>query len=83
MTTVGGGTNSAVLSWDANTEPDLAGYRVYYGTAPRAYQLSVDVGNTTTYVVTGLGAGAYYFAVTAYDNAGTEGFYSAESNKTF
>jgi len=25
------------LAWNANTEPDLAGYRVYYGTGSRDY----------------------------------------------
>jgi len=28
---------SVRLAWDPNTEPDLAGYRVYYGTSSRAY----------------------------------------------
>ena len=28
--------DSVILAWDANTEPDLAGYKIYYGAAPRA-----------------------------------------------
>ena len=41
--------------------------------------LDVDVGNVTTYTVTGLADGAtYYFAVTAYDSVGNESGYSNE-----
>ncbi len=67
------------LTWDANTEPDLAGYKVYYGTAPGAYGTPIDVGNVTTYTVTGLADGqTYYFAATAYDTVGNESGYSNE-----
>ena len=31
------------LAWDANTESDLAGYKVHYGTASGSYTTSVDV----------------------------------------
>ena len=55
----------AVLTWDPNTESDLAGYNVHYGTAAGTYSVVTNAGNTTTYTVTGLGAGTYYFAVTA------------------
>ncbi|HZC80870.1 MAG TPA: fibronectin type III domain-containing protein, partial [Nitrospiraceae bacterium] len=56
------------LAWDANTEPDLAGYKLYYGFSSGSYQFSVDVGNRTTYTLTGLLDGRiYYFAATAYN----------------
>jgi hypothetical protein len=38
----------ATLRWDANTEPELAGYKLYYGTAPGAYGTPVSVGNVTS-----------------------------------
>src|SRR5581483_1257735 len=37
------------LAWDPNTESDLAGYIVSYGTTSGQYSSSVDVGNITTY----------------------------------
>lgn len=72
----------AGLTWDANIEPDLAGYMVYYGTAPGSYGVPVDIGNQTTYTVTGLGYGTYYFSVTAYDTSGNQSDYSNEVIKT-
>jgi hypothetical protein len=67
------------FAWDANTEPDLAGYKVYSGTSRGNYTQSVDVGNTTEYMQTGLqGSVTYYFASTAYDTAGNESGFSTE-----
>ena len=39
------------LAWDANTEPDIAGYRLSYGTASGQYTTTIDVGNVTTFDV--------------------------------
>jgi hypothetical protein len=56
------------LAWDANTEPDLAGYKLYYGTSSGNYSNHIDVGNVTSYTMT-LGPGIiYHFAVTAYNS---------------
>jgi len=67
------------LAWDANTEPDLSGYRIYYGTASGTYGTPINVGNVLTYTVTGLTDGlTYYFALTAYDTFGNESGYSNE-----
>ena len=67
------------LAWDANTEPDLSGYKVYSGTASRSYSGSVDVGNWTRCVMGGLEPGrTYYFAAKAYNAAGAESDYSTE-----
>ena len=67
------------IQWAANSEPDLAGYRVYQGTTSGVYGPSVDVGNTTIYTPQNLQAGRrYYFVITAYDNAGNESLPSIE-----
>ena len=75
----GGGGGSISLAWDPNTESDLAGYKVYYGTASRSYGSSVNVGNVTSYQLTGLTSGqTYYIALTAYDTLGYESGFSNE-----
>jgi hypothetical protein len=70
----------AILSWDANTE--LAGYTVYYGTISGVYSVIVPVGLVTTYTVTGLNPGTYYFAVTAENTSGVSSGYSNQVSKT-
>ena len=67
------------LTWEANTEPHLAGYRIYYGTASRDYDWSIDVGKATTHTVTNLANGkTYYFAAQAYGTSKQESSHSAE-----
>ena len=67
------------LEWDPNTEPDLAGYNIYWGYASGDYTFSADVGNQTTYTVTDLIPGmTYYYAATAYDTDDLESDYSDE-----
>jgi hypothetical protein len=74
---------SVRLAWDANSEPDLAGYVIVYGTQSHAYPYSVDVGRTTQWEVTGLTDGVtYFFAVLAYNLAGLRGPLSNEVSTT-
>jgi len=74
---------SATISWQANTEPDLKEYRVYYGTVSRHYGSPIPVGKLTSYTVGNLSDGVtYYFAVTAVDTADNESGYSQEVTKT-
>ena len=74
-----GGTGTATLAWD--TVAAAAGYRVYYGTAPRAYGQGQPA-TTNSYQVTGLsGQTTYYFAVTAVDSSNSESPYSNEVSK--
>jgi fibronectin type 3 domain-containing protein len=79
LVTVANLIGEVTLAWDANTEADLAGYRVYVGTTAGVYVSNVDVGNVTTYTVTGLSVGqTYFFAVTAYNDGAAESGYSNE-----
>jgi hypothetical protein len=67
------------LAWDPNQEPTVAGYKVFNGLASRNYNGTVDVGNWTSCVVSGLEPGkTYYFAAKAYDSAGNESDFSSE-----
>ena len=67
------------LAWDPNTEPDLAGYRVYWGTASGSYGTPANAGTATTYTITGLTAGqTYQLAVKAYDSSNNESGFSNE-----
>jgi len=85
---------SATLSWSANNEPDLVGYRIYYGTSPRTgdcppagYPNKIDVGKTATpekpnYKIENLEEGkTCYFSVTSYDASGNESCFSQEMSK--
>jgi Fibronectin type III domain len=79
-------TGTATLSWTAPTRntdgtplTDLAGYHVYFGRDSSNLTQFIDIAGATSvrYVVTGLAAGTYYFAVSAYNKLGLE---SARSN---
>jgi hypothetical protein len=70
---------NVTLAWDSNTEPDLAGYKIFYGTSSRNYSKSIDVGNVVEYTVADLQEGTtYYFAAKAYDYTDNESAYSDE-----
>ena len=58
---------------------DLAGYKIYYGTAPKNYTQTVSVSGASTLQRTiALTPGTWYFAVSAVDSQGGE---SAKSNE--
>ena len=74
---------SAIVTWNANPESDLAGYRVFYGTSSRNYPNSISVGKVTSATISGLTIGTkYYFALKAVDTSGNLSGYSAEVIKT-
>jgi hypothetical protein len=67
------------LAWDPDTDPNLAGYRLYYGTADGVFTHEVEVGTSTTVSVSNLVDGqTYFFVVTAYNASAVE---SAPSNE--
>jgi hypothetical protein len=77
---------AVTLTWVAPTDntngtplTDLAGYHIHYGTSQDNMTQVIDLAgtNATEYEVSGLAPGTYYFAISAYTNAGTE---SAESD---
>jgi hypothetical protein len=70
------------LAWDPKSDTGLAGYKIYYGTSSRNYGTSINVGNVTTYSVTGLNSGTYYFAVTAHYTSGSQTGFSNEVSVT-
>lgn len=87
-------TGTATLSWNANTESDLAGYRIYYGNSarsddcpPAGYPSKIDIGKTDTpdnptYALKELENGkTYYFSVSSYDTSGNESCFSDEMSK--
>ena len=72
-----------MLSWNPNTESNLAGYRVYIGLASGVYWPPIDVGNETSFFVTGLAEGfTYFFTITAYNHGGHESGFSNEVSKS-
>jgi hypothetical protein len=69
------------LGWDKSAEADVAGYKIYYGTASRNYTQSVKVSSpniTTCTIINLLNGQKYYFAATAYNAELIESDYSSE-----
>lgn len=55
------------LAWDANSEPNLSGYRIYVGESPGNWSGSVNVGKVTAYSFQSV-APPVYFGATALGN---------------
>jgi hypothetical protein len=89
-----GYAQQVTLAWDANSEPDLAGYMIYYGSfvggpydgigsadgpSPIVIALSdLEDPQNPAFVVSGLEDGTHYFVATAYDADGFESGFSNE-----
>jgi hypothetical protein len=76
-TPVTSNTNGSVLT-------DLVGYRVHYGTSANAMNTVVTLANpsATTYLVSNLSSGTWYFGVTAYASDGMQSTLSNIGQKT-
>jgi hypothetical protein len=64
-----------LISWNANNDHDLAGYRIYFGRLPSQLNQVKDLGKRTSIKCSeGQAAanGAWFGAVTAYDTSGNE-----------
>jgi len=61
---------SVSIAWNPNSEGDLAGYRIKYGTTSGHPDKQKDIGNNTSGLISSLDNNTtYYFAVTAYNSA--------------
>lgn len=69
------------LAWNANTETDLAGYRIYYGTSSGNYTSSRETGKVTSSMLSDLTEGTtYYITMSAFDTSQNESQKSAETS---
>jgi hypothetical protein len=72
---------TVIASWDLNTEPDVVGYKLYYGTSSGVYGQGIDCGKVVAKELElnpSYGT-RFYFAVTCYDSSGNEGPFSDEA----
>ncbi|MBV9696234.1 MAG: putative Ig domain-containing protein [Gammaproteobacteria bacterium] len=84
------GTGSATLNWvdpskntNGTTLTNFAGIRIYYGTSSGSLTNMIQVADTSTtsYTISNLTSGTWYFAATAYNTAGVESAKSSIDSK--
>lgn len=69
------------ISWDQNSESDLAGYKLFVGNASGNYPNVIKLGTVNTYTINDAIPGAiYYITIKAFDNIGNESSPSTEVN---
>jgi len=74
-------SQSVVLGWQPSSDPDVAGYRIYYGTSSHNYSETVSVGKLTSVTINGLAEGVtYYFAATTFNDQNQESGFSNEAS---
>ncbi|MEZ5429471.1 MAG: M28 family metallopeptidase [Pyrinomonadaceae bacterium] len=66
-------TNDTELKWEANREPDLAGYEIVWReTSSPVWTNSLSVGNVTTHTMKDMSKDNYFFGVRAVDRDGNK-----------
>ena len=66
-------SNDTDLRWDANKEPDLAGYEIVWrDTTAAVWTNSRPVGNVTSFIMKGMSKDNYFFGVRAIDKDGNK-----------
>jgi hypothetical protein len=84
---------SVKLAWNPNSETNLSGYKLYYGSASGSYEgttasegtspillplTALTSSNSPEFTVSGLSGGTFYIAVTAYNSENLESGFSNE-----
>ena len=69
---------AVIISWLPNAEPDLAGYKIYYGRESGKYDFCIDADMAEHYEIEMPDSGEWFFAITAYDESRNESGYSNE-----
>jgi hypothetical protein len=73
------GDEEVLIVWYHNTEPDLAGYRIYRSLEASGYYYEIGETNLDYFLDYGLQNGeTYYYAITAFDGNGNESELSYE-----
>jgi hypothetical protein len=84
------GNGTAALTWtlptqntDGSALTDLAGFKLYYGTSPSVLSQSAQIAGATqtSYSVSGLNSGTWYFAMTSYNAGNVESDRSGTASK--
>ena len=80
------GATNVSLQWDANTESDLAGYKIYRSAVSGVYSSGAEVGDvaapTVQFTDNNVPDGTWFWVATAYDTFGNESEYSNEVTDT-
>jgi CxxC motif-containing protein (DUF1111 family)/fibronectin type 3 domain-containing protein len=83
QTFASGSTNAIGLDWSPSASPGVTGYRVFYGTTTNGVTNSIDVGNVTSAIISGLTPSQTYFMdVVALTAAGQSQTSAAISGQT-
>ena len=78
LVSVSEAAQNITLEWNTDSDPQVTGYRLYYGTASGVYTQAVDVGGLTSATIPLTAGTTYYAVVTGYNAAAVESLPSTE-----